>query len=251
MSTPQDAEPAPPPPPAPAPTPASHWTAGRIVGMVFSSIAALIGLGLLLGGLALIGLHAFARDDDGYYASGKEELRSPAYAITTDEIDLGADVAEDVPDDLLGTVRVRAQGLDGGPIFLGIGPSTDVQRYLAGVGHSELVDFRRGDPVFAQVRGRRTPRPPGGQRFWVSKSQGAGEREISWDVEAGTWTVAVLNANGSRGVAVEAEIGAKVGWLLWVGVGLAVVGLIFTVAGVVLVILIARRAARDPAPAPA
>jgi hypothetical protein len=257
MSEPQEPSPQPPPPPTTppagtaAPAGRSGWSGGRVVGMIFASIASLIGLGLLLGGLALVAVHAFARDDDGYYSSNKEELRSPAYAVTTDSIDLGADVAEDVPADLLGTVRVRAQSTGGKPIFLGIGPSTEVERYLAGVGRSELVDFNHGDPVFSLVPGRRAPRPPDSQDFWVSESEGAGDREISWDVEAGTWTVAVLNADGSRGVTAEADIGAKVGWLLWVGIGLALAGGILIGTGIALIVHISRRAARDPAAAPA
>jgi hypothetical protein len=247
MSTPETT---PPQQPQPSST-GSNWTGGRIAGLVFSSIAALIGLAFLFGGLALIAVHGFARDDDGYYSSDKEELRSPGYAITTDEIDLGADVAEDVPADLLGTLRLRAQSLDGGPIFIGIGSSSDVQRYLSGVAHSEFVDFKHGEAVFAQVRGRAAPRPPGGEDFWVAQSDGPGERQVNWDVEAGTWTVAILNGDGSRGVAVSADIGAKVGWVLWVGIGLAVAGLVMTGTGVALIMVVGRRASRDqgtPAP---
>lgn len=247
MSTPETTT-----PPQPSPSSGgSNWTGARVAGLIVSSIAALIGLAFLFGGLVLVAVHGFARDDDGYYASDKEELRSPAYAITTDEIDLGADVAEDVPADLLGTLRVRAQGLDGGAIFLGIGGSAEVQRYLSRVAHSELVDFKQGRAVFAQVRGRAAPRPPGGEDIWVAQSDGPGEREIKWDVEAGTWTVAVLNGDGSRGVAVAADIGAKIGWVLWVGIGFAVAGLVMTGTGVALIMVVGRRASRDQPPAAA
>ena len=80
---PQDPPPPQVPPPAPQRT-SSNWTGGRIAGTVASSIAGLVGLALLLAGLGLIALHSFARDDDGFYTSDKEELRSAAYAITTD-----------------------------------------------------------------------------------------------------------------------------------------------------------------------
>ncbi|HEY8001273.1 MAG: hypothetical protein ACHQJ5_01350 [Vicinamibacteria bacterium] len=238
------------PAPQPPPRPSSNWTGGRIAGIVVSSIAALIGLGLLIAGLALIAVHSFARDDDGFYTSDKEELRSPAYAITTDEIDLGTDVAEDVPDDLLGTLRVRAQSIGGGAIFLGIGRSSDVEGYLGGVARSEFVDFKHGSVVFAQVPGRAPERPPGAEQIWVAQSQGPGEREIDWDVDAGTWTVAILNADASRGIAVEADIGAKVGWLIWLGLGLAVVGLAMAGTGVALIIVIGRRAGGDQVATP-
>ncbi len=240
MTTSQDSPDHPPPPRS-----ESNWTAGRVVGMVFSSIAALIGIGLLLGGLALIAVHGFARDDEGFYTSDTEPLRSAAYAITTDEISLDADIADDVPEDLLGTLRIRAEAATARPIFLGIGRSADVERYLARVARSQLTDFRRGEAVFDQIPGRAPRGRPGAEAFWVAQSEGAGRREVEWDPEAGVWTVAVLNADGRRGVAVEADIGAKVGWLIWVGVGLTIVGLLVTATAIALVVMVSRRASRD------
>jgi hypothetical protein len=228
----------------------SNWTGGRVAAMICASFAALIGLALLLVGLVLIGLHGFARDDDGYYTSDRESLRSNGYAITTDEINLGADVAEDIPDDLLGTLRVSAVGAGGRSIFLGIGPTADVQRYLGRVAHSELTDFSHGRAVLEQVPGRAPTAPPSAQSFWVAESEGTGERRIDWDPEAGVWTVAVLNADTARGVAVDAEIGAKVNWLIWAGIAALVVGLVLAATGVILILVIGRRASRDRVEAP-
>ena len=35
-----------------------------------------------------------------------------------------------------------------------------------------------------------------------------------------------MNANGSRGVSIDSSIGAKVPWVIWVGVGLLGLGLV-------------------------
>jgi hypothetical protein len=35
-----------------------------------------------------------------------------------------------------------------------------------------------------------------------------------------------MNADASRGVAVDAEAGVRIGWLLWAGLDLALVGLL-------------------------
>ena len=59
------------------------------------------------------------------------------------------------------------------------------------------------------------------------------------------WAVAVLNADGRRGIAVEADIGAKVGWLIWAGIGLTVAGLLVTATAIALVMILGRRASRD------
>src|ERR671924_1962956 len=100
------------PPPA-APPPSGDkpgWNAGRVVAVVFGSLAALIGCALLLGGLALVLAHAFARDDDGYYTSDTERLSTGTYAITVEDIDLGSDPVDFVPKDVLGTVRTGRSG---------------------------------------------------------------------------------------------------------------------------------------------
>lgn len=229
--------------------PRSNWTGGRVVGIVFSSIAALIGIVMLLGGLALIAAHGFARDDDGYYTTDTERLSSDTYAISTDEIDLGADPGGPAPEDLLGTLRVRAEATGGDSIFLGIARTSDVGRYLVGVRHAELTDFGDGKGARYDVQPGGSPRrPPRAERFWVAQSEGTGQQRVDWEVETGVWTVAVMNADASRGISVDASVGVEISWLIWVGIGLAVVGLVLTATGAVLIAVIGRRASRDVAP---
>ena len=93
-----------------------------MVAVVFGSLGALIGLALLLAGLALVLAQALARDDDGYYTSDTKRLATPTYALTVEDIDLGSDPVDFVPKDVLGRVRIRAERLGGGAVFIGIGP---------------------------------------------------------------------------------------------------------------------------------
>ena len=69
--------------PASPAKPESNWTASRVIGLVFTSIAGLIGLALLLGGIAVLAAYAFGRDDDGYFNTDRKPLRSATFAITT------------------------------------------------------------------------------------------------------------------------------------------------------------------------
>ena len=243
-------EPPPEPEPAPESTPApeperrvSNWTAGRVIGMIFTSIGGLIGLVLLIGGIAVLALYAFARDDDGYFTSDQERLESTAFAVTTDDIDLGAAPADWAPDDVLGNVRIRVEGTK--PVFVGIGSDADVSRYLSGVGYDELTDFDHGDPQFDLHSGGAPPGRPGDEDFWEAQAEGAGEQTLNWDADFGRWTALVMNADASRGVNVEADAGLKLDWAVWAGLGLFVVGLLMTTGAVVIVLLIGRRASRD------
>jgi len=224
------------------PTTTTHWSAGRIIAMVFTSIGGLIALALLFCGLALIAVYAFARDNDGFYTTDREELRAPGYALTTDEINL--DFVDELPDDLLGTLRVNAEGIGGKPLFIGIGPSDDVGRYLGRVAHSQLTDWRHHAPVYAEVPGGRPATAPAAQKFWVAQSQGLGDQQIDWDPEDGVWTAVAMNAGGSRDVAVLAEIGAKPDWVLGVGIGFTVVGLVLGAGAAILILVIGRGARR-------
>jgi hypothetical protein len=120
--------------------PRSNWTASRVIGIIFASIGGLIGLALLAGGIAVMAAYAFGRDDDGYFTSDRKQLESATYAITTEEIDLGAEEVDWAPDGILGNVRVQVDGGENA-VFVAIGPDDDVDRYLGEVAHAELIDF--------------------------------------------------------------------------------------------------------------
>jgi hypothetical protein len=229
------------PAPPPATRPSSGWTGGRVVGVVFSSMAALIGAAFLIGGVVLIGAYAFARDDDGYLTTSTKHLQRDAYAITTGNVDLGGDPVGWAPSDVLGTIRLTVDGGSRRPVFLGIGPTAGVKTYLRGVGQAELTDFD-GTPRY-DVRGGRAPAtPPGALPFWVAETHGTGQQRLNWDSRAGNWSVVVMNADAARGVSVDADVGVKLDWLIWVGIGSAVVGLAVLAGGIALIVMLARRA---------
>ena len=241
-------------PPNTAPAPATPppggeragWNAGRVIAVVFGSLGALVGVALLLAGAAVVLAHAVARDDDGYYTSGTERLATDTYAIVAEDIDLGSDAADVVPEDVLGRIRIRAERPGGGDLFVGVGPEREVAGYLRGVARAEVDDL--DPPRYTTMRGGPPRRPPSAERFWVASAEGPGRQALDWEVETGQWTIVAMNADGARRVALDADIGAKVGWFLWVGIGLLVVGLLILAGGVALIVGAVRRASRRPAP---
>lgn len=213
---------------------------------VFGGLAALLGAALLLAGLAMVVASSVARDDDGYFSSDTERLSTGTYAITVEDLDLGDDAANAVPKDILGRVRIRAERPGGGPVFVGIGPEDDVNTYLRGVAHAELDDV--SPPKYKPQPGGAPQRPPTAERFWVASASGRGRQTVEWEVDGGKWSVVAMNANAGRRVVLDADIGAKFGWFVGVGIGLLVVGGLLLATGIVLLVISIRRATRRPGP---
>ena len=199
----------------------------RIAGIVAISIGGLIGIALALGGLAVIVAQGVLRDDDGFYTTDTEALHSAGYAITTDGIDLGQGSTGFDVEDLAATLRFTVTGGNGQPAFVGVGREADVDAYLRGVAHSEVHDIGEGDIRYTQVLGRAPPQgAPGDQNIWVVQSEGTGAQNADFDLDSGTWTAVAMNPDASRGISIDGEAGVKIGWLIWVGIGLLVVGVL-------------------------
>src|SRR5262249_36559758 len=145
---------------------------------------------------------------------------------------------------VLGKIRIRANPVNAGrQLFVGIGRSSDVDRYLAGVGHTVISDFF-GDRV--DTVGGGVPRSaPGTQHFWVASSTGAGTRTVKWEPHDGSWTVVVMNANARHGIGVRADLGARMPAVLWIAVGLLAAAAVF-LTGSGLLIAGAVRGRRPP-----
>jgi hypothetical protein len=84
---------------------------------------------------------------------------------------------------------------------------------------------------------------------WVAQSSGSGRQQITWPVENGDWTVVVMNADASPGVAVETTAGAEVPALRWL-IGILLTATAITLlASIVLIVVPVRAAGRAGASA--
>ena len=217
---------------------------GKLVLVIAGSLIAALGGAFALGGGALLVAHTTQRDATGFYATSTERFVTPNYALTSN-VDLGQNPGEHdwAPFEHLATVRLRAEHAGEGAVFIGIAPRSAVDRYLSGVAHDEVVDVRIApfQAHYRAARGGAPPAPPQSQRFWVAQASGSGRQTVTWKTESGQWAVVVMNANASPGVRVDASVGAKVGFVLPLGIGLAVGGIALVAAGVVMILFGARR----------
>lgn len=223
------------PPPKP---PESRWTGGLVAMVAGGALLIMSGGGLFLAGTAGLIVDSTARDSTGYLTSPSRTFTTTQYAITTDAIDL-RDVR--YPSDVLGDVRIRAESREGRPVFVGIARTADVERYLVGVGHTVVRDW--GDRDRNVLRPGSAPTvPPGDAGIWVTSVAGTGRQSLVWEVDDGSWTVVVMNADAGRGVDVRTSAGIEVPALGWIAAALLAGAVVHFVPGIVLVAIAVRRA---------
>jgi Domain of unknown function (DUF4389) len=220
---------APEPEAAPAGVPAAGGRGARIALVVLGTVAAIVATGLLAGGCALVAVDQAVRDDDGFVMSPDRDLRTPTYAIVSERAELDTDGAEWALDAFLGTVRIRAESESRRELFIGIGREDAVTAFLRDVEH-DVVTHLDEEPTYTRQPGRRPARGPGAS-IWAAAASGVGEQTLEWEPEDGDWRAVVMNADGSRGVSAEVAIGAELDSLLWIGIGLLVVGGLLAAAG--------------------
>jgi hypothetical protein len=224
-------------------------SAGRVVLIVLGSIGVLFGLALLAGGGFLLWADRTQRED-GYLTTPTERFATPTYALTRTRLDVDTDGEGWVLNDSwFGKVRIRGESLGDKTLFIGVGPEPAVARYLGSVAHANVedVDFDPFRVTYLPITGGAPEGPPTEQRFWAASASGVGTQTLTWKVREGDWSVVLMNADGSRGVAADVDLGAKLSFLLWVAIGLLIGGVLVCGGSTALIVLAARRPRPPPA----
>ena len=251
----KQAEPERPPAAAPAqPAAPTRWTGGRIAMIVAGSLLALLAVGAVVLGAYGLWLHTTQRSD-GYLMTSSERFSTGTYALATRSLDVSSDVPSFLyGKDWLGDVRIRGESANPArPLFIGIARKTDVDRYLAGVAHAEVVDVNANPfgttyrPSYRVRAGGGPATPPGQAKLWVASVAGPGSQALTWSVKQGRWAVVVMRPDGSRGVSADLAAGAKLPALLWASISLLVFGML-TLAGAAALIYFGTREPRAPVP---
>lgn len=218
--------------------------ASRIALVLTGALSVLVAATLLLGASAAL-YGEVKKDDDGYLTTEAHRFDTSTRALATENLDIDLGEADVLADDL-GRVQVEAQSNDGKPLFVGIGRTSDVERYLQGVPHSTVHDVEDGpfDSFHADTTrhaGNRHPVAPEHAGIWAASSQGTGKQAADIKVREGDWSVVVMNADGSLGVDADISAGANVPFLDelgWIALGS---GSFALVVGIALIVAGARR----------
>src|SRR4051794_1633474 len=181
---------------------------GFLVGGVVSAVAA---VGLIVGGGALVWAD-HEKDSDGYLMTGKHRFTAQTAALHTENMDINLDGADWlVSEPLVGKVRVKVDQESSKPVFVGIAKTDDVERYLKGVSSTTVtdVDYSPFKASYDDHAGARRATPPAQSRIWAASATGDGRQTVNWEMKDGDWSVVVMNADGSPGVAADISAGAS------------------------------------------
>ncbi len=219
-------------------------SAGRIVLLVFGIIVLVGSILLVFFGGAIVWAHTVLTDDEGFFGTKTVEVERDSYAVITGpaEIDLsGAWIW-----DWSNLITFKVEGSSDDPskqIFIGVADKADLDSYLNDVEYDE-VDELRIDPFEISYRrhaGGSVPSAPTSQGFWTASTYGTGTQVLDWTLETGTWSLVLMNSDGSADLDLDVALAAKLPWLFGTGVGLLVGGGVGLVVGTVMVYLGARK----------
>jgi hypothetical protein len=223
-------------------------SAGKIAAIIVGALIGLTGIGLLIGSAGLLWANETQRDPDGFFTTDDFELSTESFALTSAEIDLGADPSDWFPSGLA-TVRLEATPPGGGEVFIGIGPEEAVDSYLENVARSEVRTVTGDDASYRNIDGDQSPAVPTDQGLWTVSAAGPGTQTIEWELESGRWALVVMNADASPGVTVDAAAGADTDLLVPIALGLLGTGLIMLIVSIVLIVAGVRKTG-EPTTAP-
>jgi hypothetical protein len=225
--------------------PAHRPGPGRVAAVIGAVFLLVVGVALVVGGAVLLGL--FGRD--GTVTAGKHPVTTTSAAVIADAgpIRDTSNVAQ-----VLGTptAMLTANGGNASGLFVGIGPATAVDSYLAGVTVDVAADFDVDPYVLTLTRhsgASPTASPPAAQTFWVASGSGP-TVDLTWPVQDGDYRVVVMNADGAPVVNSQVSLGIGLSGMFGIALGMLIGGVVVILAAVAL--LVFTRPRRRPPVAP-
>jgi hypothetical protein len=186
--------------------------ATKVVLGTTSAALAVIAAGLLAAAGAMVWLY-IQQDSDGFLESRTVTLSTEGYAIASQELDFEGVPGGWMPANLIGTFRVEAES-SGDGVFIGAGPSSEVDEYLAGVAHTRVANIGPFTTIdHHDVEGLEPAEDPDAQDFWTTTAVGEDVQQIEWEAEAGEWTIVMMNADASEDVEVRASMAIGNAWI--------------------------------------
>ena len=171
---------------APKPHSGGSVPVGWILLVVVGAVITLLSVAPLGGGGFLVWADATQKDADGFFTSPEGRLETTTHAITSDDIDLGADPTRDDTTVGLGdivTLRLDVESTSESAVFVGIGPRTTCSGTCAASGGRRSTTCRsiRSPSATATPMVGHRPRRRATEDFWVASADGPGRQTFEWE----------------------------------------------------------------------
>ena len=219
--------------------------------LIFVGCIVLLVVGIIfaLAGVALLSLN-MGTDSDGYQQSSVYEIRSDTYAFVlwVKSSSFPSYLTWMSPKDI-GQTRWTIESNTGKELFVGWAEDVEGENYLnTGImfstpptWHRSIASYHSEIEIPEPVTYNQNPpsRPPSQETFWLESLQSTETSTITWDA---FWDnvqdrkiLIIMNADGSRNVQADIQLGFKVPIFSWLPSVLIPVGLILCVIGVFLI----------------
>ena len=219
-------------------------SAGKIVLLIIGIVVVVVAMSLIATGGAVLWANGVLTDGEGYLTTKTIRVDKGSYAVVSEpaDIEVGSWWVWDWGD--LASFKIEGSNDDSSnDIFMGLADASDLDSYLRDVDYDEVTDFSI-NPDRLDYRnhpGNSEPAMPTTQDLWLKSVNGPGTQTLDWDMQGGTWSLILMNEDGSAGVDLSIVLGVKIPWLFGTGLGLLIGGIVTLPLGTLMIILAVRR----------
>lgn len=220
---------------------------GKLIAVIFGIFFLLLGLVFSVSGIAIFAVSNIYTDSDGYFNTPQFQLeQNSSVAVTLSDININIKDAtpQIIQNDLGSIVTIRIALSSPNSYFIGVGQTSDVNQYLSNVSYSQInnVTWANGvevttSPINPSSTADLSNNTPTNQSFWDTYT--TGNKVFQWAPKAGAWTIVIMKTDGSTGINVGVQAGAKVPVLTPIATFLVVIGIMFVILALVLFIVAA------------
>lgn len=226
----------------------SGWGVARVMAALIGGLMIVASIAMMVGGGGIFWFQRNFGTPEGFLTTGEFRLQTDSHAMVVKGIDIRINLPSDIWRPRLGELAtIRIVGTSKYPskgVFIGIAPADAAEAYLRDVEYDQLSDFdwsydpiRRSRPEFTYTThpGSAPSSTPDSEAFWEASATGLGTQTLEWELRSGSYWVVAMNADGSSGVDMDVELGARVPILRTISNALLAGGFITLVIGAVIV----------------
>jgi hypothetical protein len=217
----------------------------RILALIFGGFILLVAIGLVAGGGLLVWSQTAITNREGYMITNPVSLSVGSYAIVQNNINIHIDNGwwMNSSNQNIVSLKIIATSNTPKPIFVGVVSQQSALNYFNGVNIDRLISYNwvpstavgSRQPVYQTIPGGPPSTPPTSQIIWAAQASGSGTQTMTWTPTTGDYWIVVMNADGSKNVDANVQVGARVTILSWIGWGLIIGGLLVALVGVVVI----------------